>query len=259
MIPSNTPFKTVKPLEIPSFGKLIIAGASGIGKTHFAGTAGKDAKVLVLDSERGDSTFRSKTFLEAPEASQIEVVRLAEGDYTAPKLVHEIEQVFDYLIRSGNTEGYKAVVLDSATDVQEKFLAAHNAPDKRQSYGALRDSMYALVSKVRAVPVHVIFLTRLKVVEDEVSKREIVRPELSPGLFSVIGGLFDAIGFMDVKVQGVRSTRQLDFGLSPRYQGKDRFGIGAVESPTLAQVLAVIEGNAPAKPAAPAKAGFSRR
>ena len=234
-----------KPGDLPKYVNFGLGGRAGVGKTHLLGTAGKKAKILILDTEGGNVTYSSKSFKADPAASEIDVITFDETDLT--KFIHSIESVFDHLIRTKNSEGYTLVALDSLTEFQERFLSMHVAGDKRQSYGALRDTVYGIVRKATQTPVHTVFTGRLKAAHDDVLNREVVRFEVSPGVWAVISGLFDSLGYMSVERVGIgknaQTSRILDFTHNVRTEGKDRHGLGRIENPTFEQIISTLGGN----------------
>lgn len=241
------------PAALAKHVNFLFSGVAGAAKTTLLGTIGKGNKALIADVEGGTVTYQSAYFRQHPQAANIEDLHILGFDdvTTAQDLVHRVESALDYLIRTGNKDGYTLFALDSVTEFQEKFLSLHQAADKRQSYGALRDALYSIVHKARQAPLHTAFTARLKATTDEVLNREIVRPEVSPGVWSVISGLFDNIGFLDLKVQGVTQTRVLDFAHKVRTQGKDRYGLGELTNPTFVDIVARLTGEG--EPAAAAK------
>lgn len=246
MIKSGTGLQVSKPSALPKYANIGLGGVAGAGKTHLLGTVGKDKKVLVLDTEGGNTTYSSAAFKSSPDATDNVDVITFDAVSSANDLVHKVESTLDYLIKTKNSDGYELVALDSLTEFQERFLSLHQAQDKRQSYGALRDALYTIVHKARQVPAHTVFTARLKATHDEVLNREVIRFEVSPGVYSVISGLFDVIAFLDVKQQGignnVRITRVFDPRHTIRYAGKDRFGIGELPDPTFAKIASKIGG-----------------
>jgi len=235
-----------RPDQLPDFPNIGIGAVAGWGKTHLLGTVGKGNRVLILDTEGGTSTYSSPAFKAAEDATQnIDVITF--DDVTdVNMLAHRVESTFDYLIKTNNSDKYSLVALDSLTEFQERFLSLHKAPDKRQSYGALRDALYTLVSKARRVPVHTVFTARLKATQDEVLNREIVRFEVSPGVYSVISGLYDAVAYGDMARVGMgnnaRIVRSLDSTPTLRTPGKDRLGIGVMNDPTWVKLITKISG-----------------
>lgn len=248
MIKKAQGLNVVKPMQLPKFPNIGLGGVAGAGKTHLLGTVGKKRKALIMDTEGGSVTYNSDTFkADAAAADHIDIIGF-DGIDSCTMLVNRVESTLDYLIQSKNSDGYSLVALDSLTEFQERFLSMHQANDKRQSYGALREALYSIVLKARQVPVLTVFTGRLRATHDEVLNREIVRLEVSPGVYSVISGLFDSLGFLDVRKQGVAPTspliRTLDFTHNTRTQGKDRYGFGNIERPTFEAILGKLEGNA---------------
>lgn len=267
MIPTiKRPFEINTPNQLERYTRIGIGGQAGSGKTHFTGTIGPDKKILFFDLEGGSETFSSSSFRNDPNAAPLEnihTISFAEFErdnavkqgLTPTDLIRKIESALDYLIQSNNSDGYSVVVIDSLTELQEKFMSLYITKDPRQAYGAFRDSLHSIVSKVRNVKAHIIFLARLRNVEDEVQAKEVVRFELSPGAWSVISGLMSAIGYLTVKTQGPRSERVLDFGFNSRYQGKDRYSFGEVKTPNLKDMIATLDkelgSTEPTKPVRP--------
>jgi len=246
VITKSKGLKVSQPASLPSYANMGLGGIAGAGKTHLTGTLGKDGKLLSLDIEGGTASFNSQAFKNDPRRTDnIDVIQFDDVTNTTD-LVHQVEHPLDHLIRTKNEDGYTLVVLDSLTEFQERFLSMHQAPDKRQSYGALRDALYGIVRKAQAVPAHTLFTARLKATHDEVLNREIVRFEVSPGVYSVISGLFDVIGFLDLKSVGIgknaKTVRVFDSTHNMRTPGKDRYGIGVVESPAFTDITKVING-----------------
>lgn len=257
MIQANK-LQTVRPPSLPSKVNMAIGGLAGVGKTHFLGTVGKGNKVLIIDTEGGSVTYSGSKFGEAKDATEndnIHIVSVGEED-RSDQLVDEVEKVFDYLIRSGNSDGYTLVALDSLTELQEKFLSLDTATDKRQSYGRLNDSVYRLINKAKQVPIHTVFTARLKAVHDEIANREIIRFAISPAVWASTSGLFGSVGMLAIKMQGVQNVRELTFEHSNRFQGKDRYGIPTLINPSFVEVLAHVRKEVDVKP--PSK-GIQRR
>jgi len=254
MIPKS-PLPISTPAALPQYPNILLGGVAGAGKTAFLGSVGPDDKALILDTEGGSVTYQSRWFLEQPTSAKLENLHIIGFDdcTTAQEVVQRVEGTLDYLIRTKNSDGYSLFALDSLTEFQQKFLSLHAAPDPRQSYGALKDSLYSIVHKARQAQLVTVFTARLKATEDEVLKREIVRPDVSPAVWSLVSGLFDDIGFLDLTVQGVTTKRVLDFSHRVRHQGKDRHGFGSLANPTMIELLEKLKGGtAPAAPTRPA-------
>jgi len=235
-----------KPPALPEFFNMGLGAIAGAGKTHLIGTPGKGKRILNLDFEGGTTTYSSKAFKTSPDVTDnIDVINF--DDVTdATSLIARVEGILDYLIVTKNKDKYDVVAIDSLTELQEKFLSLHKAPDKRQSYGAFRDSIYSIVHKARLAPVHTIFTARLKATQDDVLNREVVRFEVSPGAWGVISGLFDIVAMLDVKRVGMgnnaKLVRVIDAEQGLRFPGKDRIGIHGMTEPTMAKILSQVGG-----------------
>lgn len=243
MIPKSKGPDTHSPSALPKHVNMLLSGVAGSSKTSQLGLIGKGNKALIMDPEGGTVTFHSRWFQDQEEAANLDDLAIIgfEDIESAADLVFRVESTLDYIIKTKNSDGYTLVALDSLTEFQERFLSLHVAGDKRQSYGALRDALYSIVHKARKAPVHTVFTARLKATFDEVMNRDVVRPEVSPGVWSVVSGLFDQIGFLEVKSQGVRTVRTLDFSHKVRTQGKDRFGIGTIDEPTFVKIQEALD------------------
>lgn len=243
MIPSSK-LKTRTPSDLPKTPNLLVSGVSGAGKTSFLGSIGPGAKALIADTEGGTVSYQSAWFQEQPTSAKLSDLHIIDFDdvTTAQELVQRVEGALDYLIRTKNSDGYTHFALDSLGEFQQRFLSLHTAPDPRQSYGALKDALYTIVHKARQAPLITVFTARLKFTEDAVLGREVVRPDLSPAVWSMVSGLFDDIGFLDIKTQGITTRRTLDFAFKVRTQGKDRHGFGEIPDPTFVALKAKLDG-----------------
>jgi hypothetical protein len=238
MLKSNKkPFNTQAPGALPEFTNMVIGGQSGTGKTHLLGTVGKGERALVLDLEGGTVTYNSEDFKDSEDASdKIEVVTF--DDLTKPQdLILRIEQVFDYVTRSKNSDKYAVIGVDGLTALQVLFLQNHTAPDPRQAYGDWGRSLVKLILKARAVPTHTVWTSQLKNDFDEVQGKEIVRLNVSPAAWGSVSMWFDALGFYGMNSQGRVPSRVLDFTPSNRNANKERYGIRSIKNPTLRQVF----------------------
>lgn len=247
LITTRKPFTTKSPDELSQYLKMGLGGIAGSGKTHFAGTVGKGNKVLFLDMEGGAETFSSKSFRDDPNATErdnIEVVSFEEYNVGGSKSIMDftraVEEIFKYLVSSTAstiTPEYTVVVLDSLTELQEKFLALHTAKDPRQAYGDFRRFSYSITTMARAINSHVLFNSRIRLVEDEVNGIDVVRFSVSPSSWEVISGLLTSVGYLTLKQQGNNARRIADFNFGTRYRGKDRLNLGEVQNPSLVEII----------------------
>lgn len=257
-------FKFSLPSGLPEFGSFAVGGPSGTGKTHLSGTVGPDAKMLMFDSEGGSITFSTKAFKAAKDAGTNENLHIIKfpRDATPAALLHTVESVLDQLISSNNKEGYELIVLDSLTELQAQVIGAFAGKDPRQAYGLWADGLHRIITKARRLDAHSLFIARLRATFDEVLGREIVRYDISPGAWSTVSGLFDAIGFMDLRTQGVKTVRTLTFEPTMRFPAKERFGLKEMVEPTMRQILDAVasaRADEPVSPVGPRAAAAGRQ
>ncbi len=240
--------ETSKPKDLPEFNTYLIDGAAGSGKTSLLGSVGKGNKVLIIDTEGGTISFNSPAYEEVKDATELEnidVISLGHSDgRNLAQMVHVIESVFDHIIRTKNSDGYTLVAVDSLTEFQKLFISRHGASDIRQSYGAWADTLYSIVHKAIAAPVDVVFVSRPKLSQDEVSGKDVARSSVSPAAWSIVSGLFDATGLLSVKTRmSGASVRTLNFTHNQLYQAKQRMGLAEHENPSMREILDIVKQN----------------
>ena len=138
--------------------RAIVGGKTGSGKTHFAATWPKPL-FLADATEGGAATLEGMAKSSAKEFF---------WDKNSPPEVWEIENmmemprlVTDLLDRKGNFP-WQTIVVDSlsiyAQRVLRELYAADSKQDNRQRYGQLSDGLSSLVSRVHALPAHIVWL-----------------------------------------------------------------------------------------------------
>lgn len=159
------------------YGRFLLHGSQGSGKTYLASTIAALGKTLLVDM-RGERGTRS--FAGTPWAKNIQVIR--------PKSIQQLDDIF-YALDKGEG-GFQSVILDSLTGVQKmtmRFLLGHSetavreiaqgvaAADQR-TWGQALDIMsdiptfwYSLADAERANPMHVILTAQTKVTQDEIN------------------------------------------------------------------------------------------
>lgn len=240
----NAPFTASKPGNFRPYKIFGIGGVAGAGKTTLAGLAGKGAKVLVFDTEGGSTAYNSKFFKEHPDASDVEIVSLYGTEYNDPTMLqgHLINSL-TYLADNKNKEGYDVVVIDSLTEFQERFIT-YNSADGFARYRLLSEAYHKMLQTAQGILAHVVFTSRLDTRMDEVLQQEVIRFSLPQKSWSVVSGLLDVIAFKTVQTKGfgksAKEVHVLDSRPSTRFQGKDRFGIGVMEDPTMKKLIEVV-------------------
>lgn len=245
-MPKTAPFKTVQPQDFRPHKLIGLGGVAGAGKTTMAGLAGKGKKVLVLDLEGGSTTYAGKFFKSHPDKSDVDIIPMFDTSHNDPtKLTADIIGTFEYLAATNNKEGYDVVVVDSLTEFQERFVNNHKG-DGFATYRQLGEAFHRMMQTAQAVPAHVVFTSRLVLRTDDVLGTEVVRFSLAEKSWSVVSGMLDVIAYKSVQTKGfgkaAREVHILDARQTSRFHGKDRFGIGEMEDPTMKKILDVVGG-----------------
>nr|DAW72962.1 MAG TPA: AAA domain protein [Caudoviricetes sp.] len=224
--------------EQPDFGRWLILGPQGGGKTTLASTIGELGKTLFIDlmGEKGTKSFRN-----APYAKNIDVIR--------PESITALDDVFWALDKGGHP--YKAVVIDSLTAAQKmtmRFLTGASetavreirqgtAPADQRTWGQSLDIMtdmavfwYGLADGNRSHPMHVVMTAQVKMIEDEINGGVRRQPDVQKGALSIVRATPDYIVYADVEenIDAISDETQpstnhiVRFGTNPDYGTKAR-------------------------------------
>lgn len=224
--------------EQPDFGRWLILGPQGGGKTTLASTIGELGKTLFIDlmGEKGTKSFRN-----APYAKNIDVIR--------PESITALDDVFWALDKGGHH--YKAVVIDSLTAAQKmtmRFLTGASetavreirqgtAPADQRTWGQSLDIMtdmavfwYGLADGNRSHPMHVVMTAQVKMIEDEINGGVRRQPDVQKGALSIVRATPDYIVYADVEenIDAISDESQpstnhiVRFGTNPDYGTKAR-------------------------------------
>lgn len=220
------------------YGRWLIHGPQGSGKTTLASTIAKLGKTLFLDltGERGIRSIKGSDY-----GKNIIVAR--------PTSVTQMDDIF-WTLNSGEHD-YKAVVVDSLTSVQKmtmRFLLGHSetavreikqgtAPADIRTWGQSLDVMvdiatfwYGLADGSRDNPVHVVMTAQTKVTEDEIAEVTTRTPDVQRGALSIVLASPDYIVYTEeeedtdnIAEDGSTTTRHIvRFGGHPGYRTKAR-------------------------------------
>lgn len=224
--------------EAADYGRWLILGAPGSGKSSLASTVATMGKTLFIDlpGEKGTQSFKN-----APYAKNIDVVR--------PESVTALDDIFWSLDKGGH--GYKAVIIDSLTALQKmtmRYLTGFSetavreikqgtAPADQRTWGQALDIMtdtavfwYGLADGNRKEPMHVVMTAQVKMVEDEINGGVRRSPDVQRGAQSIIRATPNYIIYADVE-EDLDSTGRDDgpslkhivrFGTDPEYGTKAR-------------------------------------
>jgi len=189
------------------YGRWLIHGVQGSGKTTLASTVAQLGPTLFLDltGEKGTRSFKG-----APWEPNIEIAR--------PTSITALDDTYWWLA-AGNHR-FKAVVLDSLTATQKmtmRFLMGHDetavreirqgvAPADVRTWGQSLDVMtdtatfwYGLADGNREHPMHVVMTAQTKVSEDENSGLTWRVPDVQRGALSITLAAPDYIVYTDLE------------------------------------------------------------
>src|SRR5690625_3998372 len=259
------------------YGRWLIHGPQGSGKTTLASTIAELGRTLFIDmvGEKGVRSFRGARY-----ADKINVVR--------PTTVTALDDLF-YKLDSGE-HPFKCVVIDSATSVQKmvmRFLLGHDetavreikqgtAPADIRTWGQALDVMtdlatfwYGLADGNRAKPMHVVMTAQTKITESEDTGSTRRTPDVQKGALSITLASPDYIVYTDweddIEAVGDESKSPyrhiVRFGANPDYRTKARLPyhlrgkvpsvLGRKNPPSLASLSRVLGiGGTPKKKAA---------
>lgn len=273
--------KIVKAADVqPDYGRWLLVGDQGTGKSTLASTIATLGKTLYVDmiGEHGTRSFQG-----APYAGNIDVAR--------PHTIQAMDDLFWALDKGGH--GYKAVVLDSASAAQRmtmRFLTGASETAVReiqnggrgadmQTWGRALDIMsdiatfwFGLADAGRREPMHVVIVAQTKTIEDSSGRPSYQIPDVQKG---AVGTFLAAADYAlwtkiepNIEALGDESRPQVrhvvQFGADPSTRAKARVPMdlwgkipqvmgrnGPTSLGTLSQVLHV--GGVPAAPATPVK------
>jgi hypothetical protein len=224
--------------EKPDYGKWLIHGPQGSGKTTLASTLGLLGRTLFIDliGEQGTQSFRG-----APWASNIQIAR--------PRSITALDDIF-WELAKGN-HGYECVVIDSLTAVQKmtmRFLLGHDesavreirkgtAPADIRTWGQALDVMtdvatfwYSLADSTRPKPMHVAMTAQTKITENEETGSLTRTPDVQKGAMSITLAAPAYVLYTDVEenMEHLADDSQppvlhvVRFGANPDYKTKGR-------------------------------------
>jgi energy-coupling factor transporter ATP-binding protein EcfA2 len=224
--------------ESPDYGKWLVHGPQGSGKTTLVSTLGQIGKTLFIDliGEHGTQSFKG-----SPWEKNIDIRR--------PKSITALDDMF-WVLASGKHE-YSAVCVDSITAVQKmtmRFLLGHSesavreikqgtAPADIRTWGSALDVMtdfatfwYSLADGTRPKPMHVALTAQTKMIENEDTGSMVRTPDVQKGALSIMLAAPAYILYTDVEEnidaigdESLPPTNHIvRFGSNPEYRTKAR-------------------------------------
>lgn len=233
-------FPVVEVEDLPrDYGRFLIHGAQGSGKTLLASTIAKLGPTLFIDlnGEKGVQSFRGESYTK-----NIHVIR--------PDSITALDDIYNFLADPDKHE-FVAVVVDSLTSVQKmtmRYLQGHEetavseirkgvAPADQRTWGQALDVMndiaifwHGLADGNRPRPMHVVMTAQTKILEDEVNQVRSRMPDVQRGALSITLAAPDYILYTDqepdmenIGEDGTPATRHVvRFGSHPGYRTKAR-------------------------------------
>lgn len=265
------PFMIQRVTEAEQYIKLLVYGASGVGKTHLAATAQECEElkdVLFLDAESGASTLVNMGH------SDIDVVAIKnwQGVVTSYEFLKKYcvlrdrgdEAALRTFFKSVGIEReklpvYKTVVLDTLDEIQDYCMKNIQGIDPQSSslgaayskpgwpeYGEALERMRALVRNFRNLPLHIIFTCHQENKQDDMQRMHIM-PSLT-GKFAVAAqAFFDFVGFYAARTvntkEGPKIERKLFIAPGQNFDAKNRCKaeVGFIAEPTMQKLLQLMK------------------
>lgn len=204
--------------------KILMYGASGAGKTTTCATA--PGKTLIISMEAG--------LLSIKDANNVEAIEVKEAS--------EVMELHNAL-KSGALQ-YDTVCLDSVSEISEILLTweKSRSKDPRMAYGNVQESVTNLMRAFRDLNMHVLFLCKEDVVNDDGVLRHAPKM-VGTKLGESITYFFDevlALRIIEDQDEDGKNvqTRWLQTTYGQGYKAKDRSGkLEAFEKPNITALI----------------------
>ena len=210
--------------------KALVFGVAGAGKTSLAATFG-DIPTVVISCESG-------------------LLSIADADLPVIEIqsMADLFEAYAFLTTTEDGQAFKAIVIDSVSEIAEVLLAEEkkSSKDARAAYGNTSERMMELLRAFRDLQGrHVLFITKLEKVKDEMSGALMYGPSM-PGqrLGQAIPYLVDEVFALRVEKDTEGNiTRWMQTTPDFQWQAKDRSSkLAAFEPPNMREVIRKITG-----------------
>ena len=211
--------KTTKGLHADAGVKFLVYGQAGAGKTSLIPTL---PKPVVLSAEAG-------------------LLSIADADvpYLEIKTMADLTEAYEWLLAD---KEFRSVAIDSISEIAEVVLATEKttAKDPRQAYGAMSDTVAAMIRGFRDLPgKHVYMSAKLEKSADEMGKVHYAPSMPGNKAGQALPYQFDGVFALRVEA----NERALMTGTDGLWQAKDRSGkLDQWEPPHLGDIIAKITG-----------------
>lgn len=259
--------------EAPAYIKMLVYGASGVGKTHLAATSYDCAElrdVLYLNIEAGSATLVNAGY------SNMDIVPI--------KNWAQLSKVYEFLLRFTEMRdrqvsedqmrqlfakvglgerkvlpNYRTVILDTLDEAQEYCMKNIQGQDPQSQalnipytkpgwaeYGEVLERMKSLTRNFRNLPMHVVATCHQEVKQDD-AQRMMITPSLVGKFETVAQAYFDFVAYYAAKTvtteAGPQTRRRLYIAPGANFSAKNRCNaeISYVESPTMEKILALLK------------------
>lgn len=254
--------------------KMLVYGASGVGKTYLAATAQDCASlrdVLYIDAEAGSATLLNagKADMDIVNVQNWQqLVKVYEFLYQFCRLRDDKnvteEKMRKFLSNFGLGDrkilpNYKTVIIDTVDEVQDYCMKSVQGinPQSAQlnlayikpgwpEYGEVLERMRLLVRNFRNLPLHVVMTCHQEIKQDE-NQRMLIAPSLV-GKFAVVAqAYFDFVAYYVAKTQnteqGPVTKRRLYIAPGTNFAAKNRCNAaqGWVDNPTMEKILNLLD------------------
>jgi len=220
-------FTTTDRASIDHGIKMLVYGASGVGKTFLCGTM---PKPLIISGEQGLLSLRGKS---------IPVITVTSAA--------EVDAALEWCRNNAAKQGIESIALDSISEIVEKVLFNERSKtkDPRQAYGAMADRAIQMVKDFRDLRgFHVLVIAKQMVGKDPMTGMEKASPtapgqQVGPALPYLFDEVFHA--FTDKDANG-NVYHALRTHAAFNADAKDRSGVlDEIEYPDIANIIAKIK------------------
>jgi hypothetical protein len=216
---------------------IAIYGNSGVGKTYFCGTAKDLSKVLVLSSEHGTLTLKSKkiAFMEIDSWADL---------MNALKLIAREDCPFQIICFDSISDFLEMDFREKSTEIDPKTKAL-KYPDQRKVYLEVGEDMKDIFRKLRGLSKDIVCIFKQGRVADQFNVTEFAPAVPGAKASQDIPYFFDAVlALRMVKYSDNTNERQLLCQPDGEYIAKDRSGtLANIERPDLGYILDKMKGN----------------